>query len=386
MRVILHMDMDAFYAAIEQRDHPELRGQPVIVGGSRKRGVVSTASYEARPFGVHSAMPMSQAIRLCPQACVVPVRMEVYSAVSRQIMDILDGYSPLVEPLSLDEAFLDMTGAERLFGPPERMAEAIRADIRAATGLTGSVGIASNKFLAKLASDLNKPDGITLVPFGAERAFIAPLPVRRLWGVGPKAAARLEALGLFSIGQVAAADPGWLRLELGSLGDHIGALSRAEDQREVVCGRERKSIGSERTFETDLRGRRPVEVQLRRQCERVAQDLRRKGIRARSVRVKLRYSATFQLATRDAALPMACDDSDSLFSTARRLLDRLELDAPIRLVGAAAFDLTEPGQPVQGDLFAGPRALKHVRLERTLDAIQERFGDCVSRGECDDEG
>ncbi len=384
MRVILHVDMDAFFAAIEQRDDPGLRGKPVIVGGSRTRGVVSTASYEARPFGVHSALPMAQAVRRCPQAIVLPVRMACYAAVSRQIMAVMEEFSPLVEPLSLDEAFLDMTGAERLFGPPKAMAQAIKARIFEATELTASVGIARNKFLAKLASDLDKPDGITLVPFGQERAFIAPLPVGKLWGVGPKAAARLEALGLTSIGAVAEADPAWLRLELGSLGDHIHALSRAEDLREVVVGRERKSVGSERTLDEDISGREAVEQHLRRACERIARELRRKEIRACGVRVKLRYSQGFQLATRDAHLPQACDDSATLFATARALLDRLELDAPIRLVGAAATDLTEPGQPVQVDLFAGARASKHGTLERTLDAIRDRFGDKIQRGEPED--
>src|SRR5688572_9413277 len=185
-RIVLHVDMDAFYAAIEQRDDPRLRGKPVIVGGPSRRGVVSTASYEARPFGVHSAMPMSRALALCPNAIVVTPRMDRYLEVSEQVMATLDDFSPVVEPLSLDEAFLDMTGSERLFGPAEAMAEAIRKAIAARTGLTASVGAAANKFLAKLASDLNKPDGVTLVPRGREAEFIAPLPVRRLWGVGPK--------------------------------------------------------------------------------------------------------------------------------------------------------------------------------------------------------
>jgi DNA polymerase-4 len=385
MRVILHMDMDAFYAAIEQRDDPSLRGKPVIVGGTRKRGVVSTASYEARPFGVHSALPIVQAMRRCPQAIVLPVRMSHYVAVSAQIMEVLDGFSPRVEPLSLDEAFLDMSGAQHLFGEPDEMARAIKDAIFKATRLTSSVGIARNKFLAKLASDQDKPDGITWVPFEGARAFIAPLPVRRLWGVGPRAAERLAALGLTTIGEVADADPDQLRAELGSFGDHIGALARAEDEREVVSHRERKSVGSEHTLERDVTGRRAIEAHLRRQCERVARELRAKGIKACSVRVKLRYSQTFQLATRDGPLPMAANDSASLFATACCLLDRLDLQAPIRLVGAAAFDLTEPGQAVQADLFAQARVEKHTRLEQTLDAINERFGEKVQRGCFDEE-
>ncbi len=385
MRVILHMDMDAFYAAIEQRDDPSLKGKPVIVGGSRKRGVVSTASYEARPFGVHSALPMAQALRRCPQAVVLPVRMKHYAQVSRKIMAVLDSFSPLVEPLSGDEAFLDMTGSHHLFGAPDEMARAIKNAVLEATALAGSVGIATNKFLAKLASELDKPDGITWVPFGRERAFIAPLPISKLWGVGPKAAGRLQELGLARIGDVAVADPGWLHQELGSLGDHIHALARATDIREVVCGRKRKSVGSERTLENDISGQRAVERHLRRQCERVARELRRKNLKARVVRVKLRYSQTFQLATRDGPLPMACDDSATLFSTAQGLLNRLEMDAPIRLVGAAAYDLCEPGQAIQADLFAQPRAEKHLKLERTLDKIRERFGDKLQRGASDED-
>ncbi|HSA21595.1 MAG TPA: DNA polymerase IV [Myxococcota bacterium] len=377
-RVILHVDMDAFFAAIEQRDRPELRGQPVIVGGSRTRGVVSTCSYEARRYGVHSAMPMSRAVRHCPRAVVLPVRMEAYCEASAQLMEVLDAFSPRVEPLSLDEAFLDMTGAEGLFGPPEQMARAIQARIRERTRLGASVGIASNKFLAKLASDLEKPNGCTWVPFGREREFIAPLPVRRLWGVGPRAAELLAGLGLATIGDVAACEPGRLRRELGAFGEHIHALSQGLDDRPVVSAHDRKSVGSERTLERDIRGRGPVEKHLRAACERVARDLRAAELLARAVRVKLKY-ATFQLATRDGPLPAPADDSAALYEGARGLLERLDLEAPIRLVGAAAFDLLPRGQPVQGDLFLQPVRQKHHRLESTLDAIREKFGDKIRR-------
>lgn len=280
MAVIFHLDMDAFYAAIEQLDQPALRGRPVIVGGPVKRGVVSTASYEARPFGVHSAMPMARALQLCPQAVVLPVRMERYAAVSRQLMEVLAGYSPRIEPLSQDEAFLDMSGTERMFGPPPVAARRIQQHVARATGLSCSVGVAGNKFLAKLASDLDKPGGITCVPCGREREFIAPLPVRRIWGVGPKAAGRLERLGLRRIGDVAAADPAWLEAELGGLGAHIHALACGLDQRPVLAERERKSVGSEHTLEHDIHGRGPVEQHLRQACERVARHLRRQRLRA----------------------------------------------------------------------------------------------------------
>ncbi len=387
MAVIFHLDMDAFYAAIEQHDQPALRGRPVIVGGPVKRGVVSTASYEARPFGVHSAMPMARALQLCPQAVVLPVRMERYAAVSRQLMEVLAGYSPRIEPLSQDEAFLDMSGTERMFGPPPVAARRIQQHVARATGLSCSLGVAGNKFLAKLASDLDKPGGITCVPCGREREFIAPLPVRRIWGVGPKAARRLERLGLRRIGDVAAADPAWLEAELGGLGAHIHDLACGLDQRPVLAERERKSVGSEHTLELDIHGRGPVEQHLRQACERVARHLRRQRLRARGVRVKLRYAGSFQLATRDGRLPLACDDSATLFATARALLERLDLQAPIRLVGAAATQLTEPAQPVQGDLFAGAQSERQARLERTLDAIHDRFGERIERagGRCDED-
>jgi DNA polymerase-4 len=378
-RIILHVDMDAFFAAVEQRDRPELRGRPVIVGGSSTRGVVSTCSYEARAFGVHSAMPMVRAVRLCPQAAVLPVRMEAYQRESEILMSVLDGFSPRVEPLSLDEAFLDMTGAESLFGPPDRMARALQAAILEATRLTASVGIAANKFLAKLASDLEKPDGCTWVPFGGEREFIAPLPVRRLWGVGPRAGERLEALGLRLIGDVAACDPATLRRELGALGEHLHALSQARDDRPVVSERGRQSVGSERTLERDIRGREPVIRQLREACDLVARELRAHGLKARAVRVKVKY-ATFQLATRDGPLACPADDAAALLEGALGLLPRLDLEAPIRLVGAAAYDLVEPGQPLQGDLFLQPVRRKHHALESALDRVRARFGDKIRRG------
>jgi DNA polymerase IV len=375
-RIVLHVDMDAFYAAIEQRDEPRLRGKPVIVGGPSRRGVVSTASYEARPFGVHSAMPMSRALALCPNAIVVTPRMGRYLEVSEQVMATLDDFSPLVEPLSLDEAFLDMTGSERLFGPPEAMADAIRKAIVARTGLTASVGAAANKFLAKLASDLNKPDGVTIVPRGREAEFIAPLPVRRLWGVGPKSAERIAKLGLRTIGDVARAELGWLRRRLGaSYAEHLWALANARDDRPVDASGERKSLGSETTLEWDVRGRNAVEPILRRQCERVARGLRETRLVAGGVRVKLRYSRGFVLATRQAKLDAPADDSRSLFTRAAELLERLDLDAPIRLVGAAAFDLAAAGAG-QAPLFA-ERATKDGNRERAMDEIRARFGDKI---------
>ena len=380
-RVILHVDMDAFYAAVEQRDDPSLRGKPVIVGGRARRGVVSTASYEARPFGVHSALPMGQALQLCPQAIVIAPRISHYAEVSEQVMDVLSTFSPEVEPLSLDEAFLDMSGSERLFGDPVEMARAVRAAVLERTQLTCSVGVASNKFLAKLASDLNKPDGYSVVPFGDEAAFVAPLPLRKLWGVGPKAAARLEGLGLRTIGDVARADLADLEAKLGpSQARHLHAIASGHDERVVVSDHDRKSVGSEVTLERDLRGRPAVEATLKDQCARVARHLRRENLVAKGLRVKIRYTRGFRLQTHQGPLPVACDDSATLVATAVELLDRFDLDKPIRLVGAAAYELEPREAARQLDLFQQQKSDERSRLEHTLDDIRSRFGDKIDYG------
>jgi len=379
-RTIFHVDMDAFFASVEVRDRPELRGRPVIVGGTHRRGVVSTASYEARGFGVHSAMPMAHAIRLCPQAVVLPVRMHVYAEVSEQIMQILGSFSPLVEPLSLDEAFLDMTGTETLHGPALQAARAIKTRIREVTGLTASVGVACNKFLAKLASDLDKPDGLTVVPRGREAAFIAPLPIRRLWGVGPRTASELEAGGLRTIGDIACADPAQLARRLGpSLARHILALAHARDDRPVIPWHDARSVGSEETFERDIRGKDSVIPVLRRHADRVARRLRAQQLVAGAVRVKVRYRRTFCLATREGPLPEPSDDSETLMRAAVLLLERFDWREPVRLVGLAASDLRTQASPMQPDLFDHARARKQSTLEHTLDALRERFGDGIIR-------
>jgi len=375
-RVILHVDMDAFYASVEQRDNPALRGKPVIVGGNRERGVVTTCSYAARPFGVHSAMPMARALRLCPQAVVMPVRMGVYRQVSRQIMATLDSFSPLIEPLSLDEAFLDMTGAERLFGAPDEMARAIKDAIADKTALTASVGIAKNKFLAKLASDLDKPDGISWIPFGREVAFIAPLPVEKLWGVGPKSAARLKQLGLHRIGDVAAAGRDFLVRHFDeSRGTHLHALSQGRDERQVQPAGKRQSIGSEVTLERDICGQQAIEAVLKRRCDEVARTLRRAGLQAKGVRVKLRDAKSFALSTRQQTLTAPYDDSKTLRRAACELLARFDLRHPVRLVGVAAYGF-DPANGKQMDLF-GSGTQSQARLEHSVDAIRNRFGNII---------
>ena len=380
-RVIFHVDMDAFYAAIEQRDNPELRGKPVIVGGSQKRGVVSTCSYEAREYGVHSAMPGAKAARLCPDAIFVKVRMSHYASISQTIMGILGTFSPEDQQLSLDEAFLDMTGTERLFGTPMETAHKIKQTVFEQTQLTCSVGIATNKFLAKLASDLDKPDGITVIPPGEERSYIADLDIRKIWGVGPKAGGKLRRLGFNKIGEIARADIEQLTAGLGrGFAEHIRKLARGEDERPVVSDTGRKSVGSERTLGENITGRKPVEKHLRRQIENVTRTLRKKGIRAGGVRVKVRYDGTFKLATRQGSLPTPADDSVTLVDKAFALLDTLDLDRPIRLVGAAAFDLREDDSAAQLDMFATDKAVERSNLERTIDEIEDRFGMRVMRG------
>lgn len=380
-KIIIHADMDAFYAAVEQLDNPELRGKPVLVGGLGKRSVVSTASYEARIYGIHSAMPMSTARARCREAVVVPPRFSRYKEVSRQIMAVFGSMSPTVEPLSLDEAFLDMTGAERLLGPPREMAKQIKRKVREVTlGLTVSCGIATTKYVAKVASDFEKPDGLTLVEPGEEVAFLAPLGIKHLWGVGPKTLGQLEALGLKTIGDVARTDEGFLRRRLGALGSHISALSRGLDERGVEIEREAKSIGAERTLEEDIVGFAAVERELRPLAEKVGRMLRQKGCRAGGVRVKIKTS-DFRLRTRQERLPQPTDATLEIENVARALLKGFELDVPIRLVGVAMYELSQGTAGEQVELFPDRDREKKRKLDRALDLLSEKFGeDIIKRG------
>jgi DNA polymerase IV len=373
-RIILHADMDAFYASVEQHDRPELRGKPILVGFPGRRSVVTTASYEARPFGVGSAMPMALARRKCPQAIVVPPRFERYEEVSRTVMGVFSAFSPLVEPLSLDEAFLDMTGAEGLFGPPREMAEKLRVAVRQATGLTVSVGVSTTKYVAKVASDAHKPDGLTVVPPDEVLGFLHPLPVRRLWGVGPKGAEALERLGLKTIGDVARASLRLLESELGSLGAHAKALSMADDPREVIPDQEAKSIGHEETLEFDVVGPEEVKPVLLRAADRVAERLRANAVTAGGLRVKLK-GASFRLMTRQKRLAEPTSSSKPLYEAAVALLDEFPWDEPLRLVGLAGYELSHGLLPAQGDLFTQAEVRKNASLDRALDGLRARFGD-----------
>jgi DNA polymerase-4 len=369
-RVIVHADLDAFYAAVEQLDDPSLRGRPVLVGPNSHRGVVLTASYEARPWGVGSAMPMAEARRLCPHALIVPPRFERYEEISGQVMKVFGDFSPAVEPLSLDEAFLDMTGAQHLFGPPDAIGRKLREAVFAATGLRVSVGVSGTKYVAKVASAHAKPDGLIVVPPGQAVDWLAPLPVDRLWGVGAKTAPKLHALGLRTIGDIAASDERELRLRLGSAGAHFHRLAHALDPRRVLRGRAARSVGSDRTLNEDVFRRADIEQHLRRAAERVARRLRARAYVARGIRVKLK-TAGFQVLSRQALLPRPDDTAELFFAVSKRLLDRFEHPGPFRLVGLAAFDLDWRAQPRQADLFEDGRVRS---LETTIDRLIEHFG------------
>lgn len=370
-RAILHVDLDAFYASVEQRDRPELRGRPVIVGGHPTRGVVVAASYEVRPFGVRSAMPMAQAVRRAPQAIVVPPRFEAYVEASERVFAIFESVTPLVEPLSLDEAFLDVGGSVRLFGAPAEIARRIRERIAAEVGLTASAGIAAVKFVAKIASDLAKPNGQLEVPADETVAFLAGLPVGRLWGVGPKTEAVLRELGLRTIGDIAATDPARLERQLGAAGRELWALSRGIDEREVIPDREARSVGAEDTFEEDLSGLEALRPRIHSQALRVGRRLRRAGRRARVVQLKVKF-CDFRLVTRRTTLEEPTDDGQAIYRAALELLERLAPARPVRLTGVAGQEVTAGAGRQIGLFAAGPRPAD--RLNAALDRIADRFG------------
>ena len=372
-RVIAHADMDAFYASIEQLDDRELRGKPLLVGPRSGRGVVLTASYEARPFGVGSAMPMARARARCPQAIVVPPRFERYKAISRRVMRVFEDFSPAVEALSLDEAFLDMTGTEHIFGDPEAIGLRIKDAIREATGgLTASVGISATKYVAKVASGHDKPNGLTVVAPNEARQWLAPQPVAMLWGAGPKTQQRLAVLGLKTIGEVAAADPRWLQSRLGKAGGHFHGLAHARDPRPVATSRMAKSIGSERTLSVDVSSRTEIAFQLRRAADSVGRRLRRHGYVARGVRVKLKRS-DFRLLTRQRRLAEATDRSDEIHQCAITLLPEFGDPGPFRLIGVAAYELQQQAAARQLDLPI-EEGSRSQRLDAVLDELDERFG------------
>jgi len=376
-RYIIHVDMDAFYASIEQRDNPQLLGMPVIVGGLSNRGVVATASYEARKFGVHSAMSMVEARRRCPQAvCITPDHRK-YSFVSAQIRNILDRYSPLVEPLSLDEAFLDVTGMDGLYADPADIARSIKADIKERLQLTASAGVAVNKFLAKLASDLQKPDGLYVIRPGEEAKVLAGLPIRRLWGVGEVTAASIAKLGIRTIGQFAATDPKLLEGYIGRAVFDLQQLARGIDDRPVVPDQQVKSIGNEETFEEDLYQWEEIEKQLLLFADKVGWRLRRLNLSGRTVTVKVRF-ASFRTVTRSRTLDEATSLDGVLYHTAKELYKSIPANEGIRLLGLTVSNLQPAGQSIA--LFDSGQEKQEV-LHKVVDGLKARFGSAaVTKG------
>jgi len=371
MRAIIHVDMDAFYASVEQRDNPALRDKPLIVGGHAQRGVVLAASYAVRSFGVHSAMPMARALKLAPHAVVVRPRFSAYAEASEQVFAIFERYTPLVEPLSLDEAFLDVTASMALFGPPAEIARRIREETAARLSLPASAGIACVKFVAKIASELAKPNGQREVRFEDTVDFLADLPLSRLWGVGPKTARELNRAGLNTIGDVAACDIAWLEARLGSQGRHLWELARGHDPREVVPDRVAKSVGAEDTFEEDLTNLERLRSHVHAQALRVGRRLRKAGIRGRVVQLKVKFS-DFKVITRRTTLRTATDDGQILYGAALQLLQRAYQSAkPVRLTGVSVQQFDTDGTQQLGLFSAQPRSAK---LNATLDRIAERFG------------
>lgn len=380
-RVILHADMDAFYAAIEQRDDPDVRGRPVIVGGLGRRGVVSTASYEAREFGVHSAMPTARARRLCPDGIYLQPRMHAYAEVSRQVRDVFARFTPLIEPLSLDEAFLDVTGSALPFGSGVEIAREIKRLIRERTELTVSIGVAATKFVAKVASDLDKPDGLVVVEPGDEAFFLAPLPVKRLWGAGRVAQKRFLSLGLATIGQVAELDETTLIAHFGeAMGRHYYAISHGRDPRRVVADRETRSISHETTFDVDLNDTQECHAVLLRLAEGVGRRLRDAGLCGRTVRLKLRYPP-FRTLTRQVRLDWPTCDDVEIYRHAVALFDRVRPEGqPVRLLGVGTAGLVAKNVGRQRHLF-GPSGAQGKQLLRAIDDIRDRFGkDTLRRG------
>ena len=372
-RVILHVDMDAFYASVEQRDDPSLKGQPVLVGGTSGRGVVCAASYEARTFGCRSAMPMSQAIRLCPHAKLVKPNFAKYREASDQIHEIFGQFTPEIEPLSLDEAFLDCTASVRLMGDGPTMGKKIRDRVKAVTRLTCSVGVAYNKFLAKLASDLNKPDGMAVITRDNLRATLDPLPVTRLWGVGPKLAQTLARYNLKTIGDLVRLDREWFKDHLGDQGTRLLELSTGQDERAVENDHRAKSIGHEETFDQNVNQLDSLRTILLEQVEQVATRLRRHGLLAKSISLKLR-DGEFRTITRQATFDLPTDLTQDFWQRARTLLETWASESlvPLRLLGVNVSQLEREGQM---GLFDQAGQSKAKRVDQVVDKIRAKFGE-----------
>jgi len=380
-RAILHIDMDAFYASVEVLDDPSLRGKPVMVGGTPEgRGVVAAASYEAREYGVHSAMSAARAIKLCPNGIFLRGRMDRYAEISRQVFAIFEDYTPLVEPLSIDEAFLDVTGSSRLFGSAEKVGRAIKKRILAEVGLVASVGLAANKFLAKLASDLEKPDGFTIIPPDQARSLLAALPIGKLWGVGKVAEKQMHRFGIRKVGDLLAI-PGDLVVEqFGDHAVHLLELAVGHDERAVIPAHEAKSIGNETTFREDIRQAGHLQEILDQLAAKVARRLRAHGFMARTVTLKARYP-DFTTHTRSETLRSPSDSSVDIRDAARRLLSEKlgRRGRPLRLIGVTASNLVHEGEE-QAQLFPDPDRERDRKLDSIMDRVHGKFGPMLKRG------
>lgn len=385
-RYILHADMDAFYASIEQRDHPELRGRPVIVGANSARGVVAAASYEARKFGVRSAMPGFKARALCPQGVFLPANIARYAEVSEQVHAVFRSFTPEIEPIALDEAFLDITGSERLFGGPLELATRLKRLVLDRTELTISVAVAPNKLVAKIACTLAKPDGLKVVPPTEVRALLDPLPLRRLWGVGPVLGARLARLGLKTFADLVRYDAEQLAREFGDRAAELQALAAGVDTRPVMSERAAKSIGEENTFETDTLEPEKVSAVLTAHADEVARRLRRSGYAGSTVTLKIKLGTArgrrearafgedepvYPVLTRSKTLRAATNDGGVIRQVALELWLAAKIQEPVRLLGVSVSQLIQ-GERAQLELFTEQRPRRE--LGRTLDAIRERFG------------
>ena len=373
---IIHLDLDAFYPAVEVLDNPELKGKPVIVGGSRERGVVSSASYEARKFGVHSAQPMATAMRLCPNGIVLPVRMSRYKAMSEQVFEIFYLFTSMVEPLSIDEAFLDVTGSTRLFGSAIEIAKKIKQSVAAKTGLTISAGVAPSKFVAKIASDIEKPDGLTVVPADKVGAFLDPLPIDKMWGVGKVTQKALSRLSILTFKDLRQVPFEVLEKKFGKHGIHMHQLSMGIDERDVVTSHDIKSIGHEVTYDKNILDMDSAKRELLSLANRVARRMRRKGFEGKTITLKVKYS-DFVLITRSVTRHNYTNDSVDIYSNVCNLLGKTAVGKrPVRLLGISLSNLADTGTGRQLSLFSHIEVNeKRKELNKTLDSIVDKYGD-----------
>ena len=374
-RHIIHLDMDAFYPSVEVLDNPSLKGKPVIVGGSKERGVVASASYEARKFRVHSAQPIAKAKRLCPHGIFLPVRMSRYKEISEQAFEIFHRFTPLVEPISIDEAFLDVTGSMRLFGQPEHIAKMIKQIIFAETGLTISAGVAPSKFVAKIASDMDKPDGLTVVRSDGIRDFLDPLPIKKMWGVGKVTQQTLSRLNIHTFRDLRQTPVNVLKNKFGKQGAKIHLLAEGIDEREVIPEQDVKSIGHEETFLQDIVSLDAAQKELLALGNKVARRMRHEGLKGKVITLKVKYS-DFVLITRSATLPESTDDGSEIYSVACQLLKKTEVTKrPIRLLGVSLSQLRLLGSGTQLSLFDQDRSSrKRQRMNVVLDSLHEKYG------------